>query len=214
MSVNARRFGIRYKHVNHVTAGGWKRGVQYKRDPKTGRWSFWRDTWPNEMAAELRLEQILAIRDAHGRQLYVGHVFEIVEYPNATHYSPNFRRSELECKGVECRGKRPEPWVEKNLRLLAVELEKLRDELGPISIVSGYRCLVHNRAVNGAVDSQHMHATAADLVVPHGQQDRYVAGAKKVPAFNHGGIGVYPNGGVHVDRRGYVARWNSWVGSR
>jgi uncharacterized protein YcbK (DUF882 family) len=37
-----------------------------------------------------------------------------------------------------------------------------------------------------------------------------VEAANDVPMFQGGGIGVYPNGGVHVDHREYRARWNSW----
>lgn len=210
------KHGIRYKRRDHVGPGGWKRGQQFRRvKPNSPLWIFWRDTFPSKAVAEHRLRQIEAIKGPDGKPLFVGHTFEIVEYPNATHYSPNFRRSELECKGVECRGKRPAPAIERELRKTAIELEKLRTELGHgTGIVSGYRCPVHNRRVNGATDSQHMKATAADLAVPSGRQSHYVAAAKRVPAFNNGGIGVYPNGGVHVDRRGYVARWNSYVGYR
>lgn len=206
-------WGIRYRPVNHEGRGGWKRGVQYRRvKPGSNHWVPWRSVFPSEAVANHRLKQIESIRDEHGRRMFTGHVFEIVHFPNATHYSPHFSRRELECKGVECRGKRPPANVERNLRLLAIELEKLRDELGgSLGIVSGFRCPVHNRTVHGAAQSQHMKATAADLAVPKGKQMQYVAAAKRVPAFNHGGIGIYPNGGVHVDRRGYAARWNDWV---
>lgn len=132
-----------------------------------------------------------------------------IAFPTGTHYSPNFTRRELECR---CGCKTPLV-IQRRLRLLALDLERLRAILGPIGIVSGYRCPARNKAVHGASQSQHLTGNAADLNVPAGKQDAYVRAALQVPAFNHGGIGVYPNGGVHVDRRGWVARWNDWVRS-
>jgi uncharacterized protein YcbK (DUF882 family) len=135
-----------------------------------------------------------------------------IKYPTATHYSPHFTRAELNCKGPECRGKQPPAAIQTNLGKLARDLEQLRDELGhPLSVLSGYRCPAHNANVGGASQSQHMQGTAADLNVPPGAQARFEAAANRVPAFRAGGIGVYSNGGVHVDRRGWVARWNSWI---
>jgi uncharacterized protein YcbK (DUF882 family) len=128
-------------------------------------------------------------------------------YPNKTHYSPHFSREELECK---C-GCKPDRWTQRRLRVLAVQLERLRKELGgTLGILSGHRCRAYNARVGGAVNSQHIYGRAADLSVPRGQQDRYVRAAERVPRFRRGGIGVYPNGGVHVDTRNFVARWNSW----
>lgn len=131
------------------------------------------------------------------------------KYPNKTHYSRNFTREELDCK-CGCKT----PWrIQRRLRVLAVQLERMRKELGGrLGIVSGYRCPSHNKAVGGAVASQHMTGRAADLRVPRGQQVKYVNAALKVPRFRLGGIGVYPHGGVHVDTRIGVARWNSFVG--
>lgn len=192
----------------------WQRGKQFRRasDTESG-WVEWRDEWPTKLAAELRLRQ-------YRKAGWHGHVFPIpqptkpVVYPTATHYSPHFTRAELECKGSECRGKRPPAEVEKRLTLLAADLELLRHELGgALGIASGYRCPVHNKRVGGAAGSRHMVGDAADLVVPPGEQARYFAAAERVPAFRNGGIGVYPGGAVHVDRRGYKARWNSWTPS-
>jgi hypothetical protein len=51
-----------------------------------------------------------------------------------------------------------------NLRMLCVcFLQPLRDILGyPVYINSGFRCAELNRAVNGAVNSQHMKGEASD----------------------------------------------------
>jgi len=128
-------------------------------------------------------------------------------YPNATHYSKHFTRKELDCK-CGCKT----PWlIRRRLRKLSRRLETLRKRLGHgIGILSGYRCPAHNAAVGGAKLSQHLYGRAADLQVPKGQQSVYVVAASTIKAFRDGGIGVYPNGGVHVDMRGYRARWNSW----
>lgn len=130
-----------------------------------------------------------------------------IAYPTASHYSPHFTRRELDCR---CGCTTPLR-IQQNLARLAGDLELLRVELGgKVGITSGYRCPKRNREVGGASQSQHMQGTAADLAVPTGMQDEFEAAALRVPAFKAGGVGVYPNGGVHVDRRGYVARWNSW----
>jgi hypothetical protein len=39
-----------------------------------------------------------------------------------------------------------------------------------------------------------------------------IAAALKVRAFRDGGIGTYPTGDLHVDYRGWRARWSSWIG--
>ena len=130
-----------------------------------------------------------------------------IQYPTATHYSPNFTRAELDCK---CGCVTP-AGIERELTKLAADLERLRANLGhAVGINSGYRCPERNKYVGGARYSQHMSGKAADLAVPRGLQDRYVAAALKVPAFRGGGVGEYPGGAVHVDRRGWVARWTSF----
>jgi len=129
----------------------------------------------------------------------------IANYPNATHYSPNFTRAELDCK---CGCATPKH-IEKALRQTAVQLEKLRKHWNaPMHITSGYRCVTHNRRVGGAPNSQHLQGKAADVIVARFLQDGFVQDAEKVPAFKNGGIGRYPaQGFVHVDRRGTHARW-------
>jgi len=190
-------YGIR---IRRNAASPWRRGKQYWRAAPGKPWRFWRDTFPSKAVAEHRLKQL----QNRGWQ---GHVFEIVAYPNATHYSRNFTRAELDCK-CGCRTPRA---IARELALLAADLERMRGALGHrLAILSGYRCPAHNAAVGGASQSQHMTGNAADVSVPAGHQPRYVAAAKKVLAFRMGGIGVYPGGGVHVDRRGWVARWDSW----
>jgi len=81
-------------------------------------------------------------------------------------------------------------------------LEMVRRSAGrPIPILSGYRCPVHNHAVGGADDSQHVYGTAADIP----------SGIVTPPqAFTLGARGVGSKGGwaVHLDvRRGGRAQW-------
>lgn len=48
-------------------------------------------------------------------------------------------------------------------RRLLHKLETYRLRAGPITIVSGYRCPSHNRAVGGATNSQHLYGKASDI---------------------------------------------------
>lgn len=52
----------------------------------------------------------------------------------------------------------------KNLRNLVDVLQKIRDKFGqPIIVSSGYRCKELNLKVGGAINSDHMFASAADI---------------------------------------------------
>lgn len=52
----------------------------------------------------------------------------------------------------------------KNLRNLVDVLQKIRDKFGePIIISSGYRCKELNMKLGGAINSDHMFASAADI---------------------------------------------------
>lgn len=60
--------------------------------------------------------------------------------------------------------------VKENLNALVEQvLEPVRERLGkPIMVNSGYRCLVHNKAVGGVANSQHMKGEAADIRIGEG----------------------------------------------
>ena len=80
---------------------------------------------------------------------------------------PCFRENGARCRG--CRLVQPAmqlpDGVERNLVSLVGEvLEPVRERLGrPIIVNSGYRCPIHNAAVGGVANSQHLRGEAADL---------------------------------------------------
>lgn len=161
-----------------------------------------RGRWKKSGAEYIRTKLV-----KRGYQAHLVSIEAKVTYPTATHYSPNFRRDELNCK---C-GCTPPVAVQRSLTDLATGLEELRKELGhPLGVLNGHRCYNENERVGGARGSRHLIGEAADLIVPSGKQHQYASAATRVERFRLGGIGVYPNGGVHVDHRPYVARWNSF----
>lgn len=89
-----------------------------------------------------------------------------------------------------------------------VELQKFRDESGPIKITSAYRCERHNKAVGGSKNSQHLLGTATDIQVSN------MSPKEVADTFEYiNGLGVY-NTFVHIDSRELevgqnVARWGS-----
>jgi len=92
----------------------------------------------------------------------------------------------------------------------------------PIKIDSGYRTPEHNKAVGGAADSRHTHADAADFF--SAQVDSWIAqGTAKDRAavlaianriFSSGGVGNETSGTLHVDARGWKARFITWVAAK
>lgn len=78
-----------------------------------------------------------------------------------------FRENGARCK--ECRLAQPViqlPYgIEENLdSLVSNVLEPARERLGkPITVNSGFRCPIHNRAVGGVANSQHIRGEAADI---------------------------------------------------
>jgi uncharacterized protein YcbK (DUF882 family) len=78
-------------------------------------------------------------------------------------------------------------------------LRALRNQ--PIRIVSGYRCPVHNHAVGGAKDSQHVYGAAADI--PPG-----IATLADAERVGFSGVGTKDRWAVHVDvRDGRFTHW-------
>ena len=114
--------------------------------------------------------------------------------------SPHFRVQEFRCKD----GSDP-VFVDTALVEL---LEQLRAHFGKaVTITSGYRTAAHNKAVGGAVYSQHQYGRAADIRVSGVPVEQLAAYAETLLPGT-GGIGRYPaKGFVHVDVRKAKSRW-------
>lgn len=84
-------------------------------------------------------------------------------------------------------------------------LQTLRDKWGkPLLINSGFRCVEHNKAVQGVPSSQHLTGRAADVRVS--ADDRY-SFVKLVQSIGFKGVGIAINF-VHIDtREGPEALW-------
>lgn len=81
----------------------------------------------------------------------------------------------------------------------------MRQKCGkPLIINSGYRCVEHNASVGGVKNSYHVLGEAADVAAPPGISPEELALIAEEAGAD--GIGVY-TWGVHVDVRGYSARW-------
>ena len=119
----------------------------------------------------------------------------------------NFKISEFRCKdGSEV----PEEFRE-NVQKLAENLQVLRDTIQkPIIVISGYRSLKYNRKIDGAKRSQHLTASAADIIVPGMHPDDVrdeIIKLIKSGKMAKGGVGRYTRF-THYDIRGWNARWS------
>ena len=122
----------------------------------------------------------------------------------------NFSKSEFECKSGE---EMPLDVLE-NVKLLAIQLQKIRDYVGkPIRINSAYRSEAHNKAIGGVKTSQHILGKAADITIDTFTPDEVVSIIENMltnemlGGFYIGGLGSY-NTFTHVDIRDKKARWN------
>lgn len=120
----------------------------------------------------------------------------------------NFHRKEFDCKD----GTKVPIEFKNNLIRLAVNLQKLRDDLGSALVISsGYRTSKYNKRVGGATLSQHLTASAGDLsqsketpLELYKRIERLIKEGK----MHNGGLGLY-NTFVHYDIRQNPARWNN-----
>ena len=92
---------------------------------------------------------------------------------------------------------------------LVRKLEELRAVIGlPSQITSGYRPPAYNRMVGGVSNSAHINGLAADIVCP-GLSTADLRDVAERVIGDAGGVGYYPSQGfVHIDVRGYAARWS------
>lgn len=86
-------------------------------------------------------------------------------------------------------------------------LESLWDLVGEIYVISGYRCSTHNKVVKGKTGSSHLVGKAADIYSDLKAPQVIAGKAENLQRFKNGGIGRYRTF-VHLDVRGYKARWN------
>ena len=111
-----------------------------------------------------------------------------------------FGRHEFACKCGKCGGFPVEP-DEAFIR----KLDAFRERVGePVYVNSGIRCKEHNAAVGGAENSRHLYGDAADIRCD-GKTPRELYDIAD-EMFPDGGVGLY-GWGVHIDDRGYKARW-------
>ncbi len=120
----------------------------------------------------------------------------------------NFSIKEFECNdGTPV----PQKYIG-NVKELAYNLQVLRDEIGlPISINSSYRHPEYNKRIGGAKFSQHLTASASDIVVRDMTPKKVAKTILKLiknGKMKEGGVGLY-NGFVHYDIRGTKARWDN-----
>ena len=118
--------------------------------------------------------------------------------------SPHFRRGEFAC---HCGCGLAEP----NPKLISL-LELIRSKAGDkaVSIVSGHRCVKHNKAVGGAHNSQHLTGNAADIRVKGLSVQRLhslITAIHNDGLAHVGGLGFYSDF-IHVDVRDGIARWH------
>jgi Peptidase M15 len=118
--------------------------------------------------------------------------------------------------------------VPANLRANTIRLcwllEQMRHELGDVAMTidSGYRTPDWNRHVGGAAGSRHMHGDAADFFTA--QVDGWIRQGKAANRaavlavanriFASGGVGNENSGTLHVDARGWRARFVTWIAAK
>ncbi len=113
-----------------------------------------------------------------------------------------------------------QPEILHKLMELKIILEKRKLNWKGIKINSGHRTPHHNEAVKGASKSRHIVGEALDLKIGDVDNSGFYTEADKAIILeicekelikDKGGIGLYPGTRVvHIDTRGYRARWNDY----
>ena len=115
--------------------------------------------------------------------------------------SKHFKINEFACKDGS---NVPEQYLP-NVFKLATQLEIIRAHLGaPIIINSGYRTKMYNKRVGGAVASQHLTASASDIVVMGFSPHFVFTTIRSLMRSGHiaGGCVILYKNFVHYDIRG------------
>ena len=117
--------------------------------------------------------------------------------------SAHFKLSEFKCKD----GTAVPTKYYGNCQKLMNLLEEIRAACGnrAITVTSGYRTESYNKKVDGAKQSQHLYAAAADIKVS-GKSASEVYKLCDRLVGSRGGVGKYSTF-THVDVRGHKARW-------
>ena len=119
----------------------------------------------------------------------------------------NFYLNEFNCKDGTVV---PSVYMD-NVCKLAEQLEVIRDVVrAPIRINSSYRHTEYNRAVGGSSRSQHLTASAVDIVIDGMSAHEVYILLNQMAIdckIHNGGIGKY-NSFTHYDIRDNEARWN------
>lgn len=125
----------------------------------------------------------------------------IKAFPDAQ-ISKNFRLSEFRP------GKHTYEYIRISPALIRA-LEDIRTRAGmPITVTSGYRPPDYNREIGGVSNSTHVDGLAADIYCDGLSTAQLYEICEQVIG-KRGGVGYYPKSGfVHVDLRGYEARWS------
>ena len=118
--------------------------------------------------------------------------------------TPNFHISELMCRdGTPV----PRELVD-NARRICERAQLLRDVVGPLVVISGYRTMLWNHRVKGAKRSYHLTASALDLRSarrPARELLLTYLRLIKLGRVPDGGVGIYPTF-LHIDL-GTKRRW-------
>lgn len=123
--------------------------------------------------------------------------------------SEHLKLSEMDCKCSypECQ----ETYVSNSL---IKAFEELRLVMGPLIVLSGYRCEPHNVDVLGKPDSLHKIGCAIDLTSKNKTPYELLAAAENVAAFCESGLGLY-GWGIHADvGRIKPARWSGLTNAK
>ncbi len=89
--------------------------------------------------------------------------------------------------------------------------QAIRDKVGAIKVLSGFRTQRYNRTLKGAAkNSQHLYGRAMDLKRPRNMSLNKFYNICNEICGEKSGIGYYPRARgdfIHIDSRGYHARW-------